>query len=343
MTNAPLTIRLRRPLLGLALLSTATIVSTAAGCAMEPEAQDSGSAAVVTPAVDPSAPAPLRRVCPSRRNADGSWVVVDGLDISDWKYTDWDRVVQENPKFKYAFTRVGAGLVHQDNRLFIDWPAIKRVGLIRGVYQYFKPSQSAIAQSDLFIARMAQEGGFEPEDFPPVLDFETTNDMPTPTVLCRVKIWLARVERATKRLPIIYTSNQLNALFPGEFRRYPLWIPNYVGIPPTRCPETPDIWERWKLWQYAEDGVVRGVFENSDINDPNGGSPAMDGGVQVQGRVDVNYFDGTLSDLRGFIASTGSTGDVADPPPLANPPVVRGAGPVGSPIDCADGCCTAAP
>lgn len=287
-----------------------------------------------------------RRVCPSNRNPDGSWVKVDGFDVSDYQFTDWDKVARDNPHQKYAFARVSAGLVRVDTRFTADWAGAKRVGLIRGAYQYFKPSQSAIAQADLFLSRMNAEGGFEAEDFPPVLDVETTNDMPTETVVCRIKTWLARVERATKRVPLIYTSHLYsNLLGPEIAARHALWISNYVGTPSVTCPRMPASWDKWTLWQYSDRGPVPGVYKNGDRDAPGGGYPATGDGGLISTGYDVNYFDGTLDQLKGYIASTTSDGDVADPPPLAHPPVVSGAATTaGGPVDCADdGCCVAGP
>ncbi len=344
--HVPFTMRLQRSFLAVALLSasSALAAAVAAGCSMESDVGETTSSPIEAPeAADATDSAEPRRVCPSNRNPDGSWVVVDGLDISDYKYTDWDEVVRRNPNQKYAFARVSAGLVRLDTRFFIDWPAMKRVGLIRGAYQYFKPSQSAIAQADLYLRRLEEEGGLEAEDLPPVFDLETTNDMPIPTVLCRAKIWLARVERATKRLPLIYTSAKQNAILPRELRRYPLWISNFVATPSRTCPRMPDTWRKWDLWQWSESQTVQGVYTNANRDDDAGGSILMqDGGGPAPSGCDVNYYDGTLADLRRFIASSVSTGDVQDPPPLENPPVVPGAGPVGAPIDCTDGCCVAA-
>jgi len=286
--------------------------------------------------------APPRRVCPSNRNPDGSWVTVEGFDVSDYQYTDWDRVRAQATNHKFAFLRVSAGLVRVDKRFAFDWPGAKRAGLIRGAYQYFKPSQSAVAQADLFLRRLREEGGLEAGDLSPVIDVETTNDMPPETVTCRVKTWLARVERATGRIPIIYTAERWGFLFPSnEFRRYPLWVANYVGTPSVTCPRMPDPWQKWQIWQWSESGRIPGVFTNANRDDDDGGAPLLDGGVPVFTGYDMNFFDGTMNDLRTFVASTVSKGEVPDPPPLANPPQVPGAATTpGGPVDCADdGCC----
>jgi hypothetical protein len=107
----------------------------------------------------------------------------------------------------------------------------------------------------------------------------------------------------------------------------------------------PDAWEKWRLWQYGDYGSIQGVYSNGARDD--GGSIAVydgdggDGGPVVAS-ADVNYFDGTETDLRAFIASTVSTGAVDDPAPLTDPPHVAHAD-GGAPIDCSDGCCIADP
>jgi lysozyme len=328
----------------------AVTLAGAAACALVGGNGDALESSVVAgddaSAVDAGGP---RRVCPSARDKDGSWVVVDGIDVSDYQFTNWDEVAAKSPNVKFGIVRISAGLVRVDSRFTYDWAGMKRAGLIRGVYQYFKPSQSAIAQADLYLERLNEEGGLEPNDLPPVLDFETTNDMPPETVSCRIKLWLARVERATKRLPLIYSSNQQKEFLTKEFARYPLWVPNYVKTPSKTCPVTPDTWDMWTFWQHSDKGFVSGVYDNGDRNGPDGGSMATwngdggDGGPKYSGS-DVNYFDGTLADLQRFIGKGVSTTPVVDPPLPVNPPHVPGASQdAGAPIDCADGCCVAGP
>jgi lysozyme len=215
-----------------------------------------------------------RRVCPSAQYPDGGWVAVDGLDTSDWDYANWSEVAASHPNLKYAFVRVSAGLVRIDTRFSADWAGLRQAGLIRGAYQYFKPNQSAIAQADLYLRRLREEGGLLESDFPPVADMETTNGMPDATVICRLKLWLTRVERETHRLPLIYTSHLWSAYFQPESLRYPLWIANYVGTPSRTCPWMCDPWTKWQIWQYADHGTVHGVYANADRDDA--GAPAVD-------------------------------------------------------------------
>jgi GH25 family lysozyme M1 (1,4-beta-N-acetylmuramidase) len=336
----------RRSLVLLAVASLAAMVPSAfaVGCAKGLDNGESTAADLVEPdsAIE-SGVAPPRTVCPSARAPDGGWVTVDGLDVSDYKVTNWEEVVARNPSMKFGFARVSAGLIRVDTRFSFDWTGMKRVGLARGAYQYFKPNQNAVDQAQLFLRRLEEEGGLEAGDLPPVLDLETTNGMPDATVTCRAKIWLAHVERATGRIPMIYASSEHNALLPPELRRFPLWVPNYVATPSRTCPRTPTTWDKWTMWQYTDALALRGVYANAARDDDAGGVIELqdggDGGPVVT-PVDLNFFDGTLADLNRFIASTVSTTSVSDPSPLVDPPHVAASD---AAADCSDGCCVGGP
>lgn len=319
----------------LALVSVLTAASGAVvGCARIGETTRDGAEAVVEPNDDTDA---IRRVCPSRRGPDGKWVVVEGMDVSDYEVTVWPKVVLSAPQFKWGFARTSAGLIRKDTRFVPDWRGMKEVGLIRGAYQYFKPSQSAIKQAELYVEMINAEGGLLPDDMPPVFDLETTNGMPIETVKCRSRLWLARVERATRRIPIVYSSAQHNDLLGPELARYPLWVANYVGTPQETCPRTPDAWPRWTIWQHTDKFKTDGVYSNIDRHDA--GAIEYNDAGPVKVGFDANYFDGTMADLKRLIANSISTGDVPDPTPPANPPHVTQVD-GGEVMDCSDGCCT---
>jgi lysozyme len=272
-------------------------------------------------------------------------VAVDGIDVSDWQYSDWDQIARAQPNLGYAFARVSAGLVRVDQRFGPDWAGMKRVGLVRGPYQYLTPRYSAIAQADLFVQRLTDEGGLTPDDLPPVLDVETTEGMPDATVSCRVKLWMVHIERALHRRPMIYTSYLWSGYFDASYARYPLWVANFVGTPTLTCPRMPLAWDKWKFWQHSAVGAIPGVYVNGDRDD-GGAIGVVDGGdggdVPQLAETDLDYFDGTLDELRAFVATTASDGVVDDPPPLDAPPHVS-VSVFGPNFDCADGCCIADP
>lgn len=280
-----------------------------------------------------------RRVCPTTRLGDGGWQKVDGIDTSDYEFADWDAIKANNPNIQFTFLRVSASLVRVDQRFHADWPEAKRVGLLRGAYQYLSPRFNANAQADLFLQRLHDEGGLLSTDLPPVIDVETTNDLPNDVAMCKIKLWLAKVENATLRVPMVYASWNWSALFTPDAVRYPLWVPNYVATPSQTCPRMPDEWPTWTIWQWGGD-TVPGIYSNGDRD--GGGSKAMDGGVAVLAESDMNYFNGTRADLDALITNSVSAGNVPTPTLPSNPthvhsPVADGV------VDCSDGCCTLDP
>jgi len=119
-----------------------------AGCAAPDETEVGESAAEV-------------RVC-----ADGP--VVEGIDVSKWQgEIDWDAVAGAGIRF--AIIRTTHGLGTLDEWYDFNWSEARRVGVLRGTYQYFAPASDPVAQADLLLDRM---GPLEEGDLPPVLDVE---------------------------------------------------------------------------------------------------------------------------------------------------------------------------
>jgi lysozyme len=285
--------------------------------------------------------APPRRGCPSAQQPDGGWVVLEGIDTSDYEYADWDAITAQQPNLAYSFLRVSSGLVRTDTRFHADWPAAARVGLVRGAYQYFTPRQSASAQADLFLQTLGAEGGLLATDLPPVVDVETLNGLPTAVVSCKLDIWLAKVERELGRVPIIYTSASFSSVFSADKTRYPLWVANYVTNPLTTCPRMPDPWPTWQFWQHSESGSVNGLYQNGD-RDGGGSIGQDDAGAPALAGSDMNYFNGTRDDLDALIANSISSDAPADPAP-PNAPLHVSTPDGGAAPDCSDGCCVLDP
>jgi GH25 family lysozyme M1 (1,4-beta-N-acetylmuramidase) len=202
------------------------------------------------------------RVC-----AEGT--TVKGVDVSFYQGdVSWSKV--KGAGYKFAFARVSDGTTHIDDKFDQNWANLKANGLVRGAYQFFRPSQSAEAQADIMIQALGQLGD---GDLPAVLDAETADGQSSATIVSKMKTWLDLVEQGTGRTPIIYTAvgfwGDLSGT--GDFAGYPLWVANY-GV---SCPYVPDTWAGWSFWQYTESGSVPGIA----------------------GGVDTNYFNGTLDDL----------------------------------------------
>ena len=216
------------------------------------------------------------RVC-----ADGP--TLTGIDVSHWQGTiDWDRVAGDGVTF--AFIRVSDGLGTLDRKFDRNWSEAKRVGIYRGAYQFFRPNQDPIAQADLFLNRLGWQA--ETGDLPPVLDIEVSGGLSARRVASRMRRWLDRVESVMGVKPIIYASPGLwNSLVASDdFGEYVLWVAHYG----TSCPRMPWGWSRWDFHQYSDRGRVAGIASS---------------------HVDMDRFNGSLSDLEGILIGDPVCGD----------------------------------
>src|SRR6185312_14244080 len=88
-------------------------------------------------------------------------------------------------------------------------------------------------------------------DLPPVMDWESTDDLPSSMDRQNAILFLEGVKTLSGRNPMIYGSpyflNELTAVRP-EFKRYGLWIAHYG----TQCPLIPEPWSNWTFWQTSE-------------------------------------------------------------------------------------------
>jgi lysozyme len=206
---------------------------------------------------------------------------VDGIDVSYWQEKiDWPKVAATSTEF--AFIRAYYGSEFKDPRFEENWAAAKQAGIVRGAYQFFRPSQDPLEQAEKMVAALAGDPG----ELPPVLDVESTEGMSTTAIRNRMKTWLDAVEIATGQKPIIYTAAFMQNTIGTGFSDYPLWVANYTKL----CPLLPNGWGDWKFWQYTETGKVDGV----------------------KGNVDRNHFNGDMTELLAF---TGMGPDPSDPDP----------------------------
>ncbi len=214
---------------------------------------------------------PRARVC-----ADGA--TTKGIDVSKWQGTiDWTKV--KNAGYAFAFIRISDGVNYPDAKFASNWASAKSVGIIRGAYQFFRPTQSVTAQADMMIAKLG--GQYTPGDLPPVIDVEDDGGLSPTTVASKVRQWVDRVKNALGVEPIVYTGKYFwrdEVGSPSSFAPNPLWIAQYTSL----CPDIPGPWAKWTFWQYTDSGSVPGI----------------------SGPVDTNRFNGSLAQLQAFAAAT---------------------------------------
>ena len=209
-------------------------------------------------------------VCPSG-------ATLDGIDVSYWQgEIDWAQVANDGVDF--AFVRLGDGLFF-DPEFHDNWQSAKAEGIVVGAYQYFRPGTDPEDQANLLLQEM---GTLQPGDLPPVLDVEDDDGYPANHVVQAIHDWMAVVEPAIGREPIIYTSKYMWQSVAGDsydFDDYPLWAANWY----VNCPDIPTPWSDWIFWQTSATGSVNGIG----------------------GDVDLDVFNGDMNDLLAFAVQGG--------------------------------------
>ncbi len=217
---------------------------------------------------------------------------LDGVDVSSYQGTvNWTQIKGAGKQF--AFVRISDGLNSVDSKFATNWPAMKAAGVVRGSYQFFRPSQDPAAQAQLVIDKLAAAGGLKPGDLPPVLDLESADGLAGSVVVAKANIWLKKIEDKLKVKPLIYTAAFMSDVIGTGFGKYTLWVANYG----TTCPTMPGGWTDWHFWQNADNGKVTGI----------------------SGAVDTDFFNGTLPQLQALTVKD------ATPPKPGSPDTGRAA------------------
>jgi lysozyme len=264
----------------LALLGSLTLSLAGAACTEEVAGQDGTAGGSLGSDVDAGGSGSVDQVGSIDSRVCAAGATIKGVDVSYYQGTiNWTKVKAAGIDF--AFVRVSDGDTFKDPKFAANWSGTKAAGVIRGAYQFFRPSQSISEQAQLMISAI---GTYTPGDLPPVLDVEVTGNLSPATVAANVRTWVDKVHTALGVTPIIYTGmyfwrDQVGN--PHSFDTNPLWIAQYTS----ECPDLPTTWAKWQFWQYADQGSVSGITGSG---------------------LDMDRFNGTLADLQAF-ANGGGT------------------------------------
>ena len=198
-----------------------------------------------------------------------------GVDVAHYEgRVDW-RAVKDSGR-SFAFAKTTEGVSHPDATFETNWAGIAAVGMIRGAYHLYRPSNDPIEQADAFLDKLAGAGGLKTGDLPPVLDLEKSalSGYTQSTIVAGTRKWLAHVEAKLRVKPIVYAGNDVSPFIGTALADYLLWLPRY-GVD---CPNVPEGWQTWTFWQTSESGSVPGI----------------------DGDADVNLFNGSAADLRAL-------------------------------------------
>ena len=209
-----------------------------------------------------------------------SGYTVHGLDLSHYQGdVDWTALATHRANrfpLRFVFIKATEGATHTDPRFNENFEAARQNGFIRGAYHYFIPQTDAAEQARHFINTVKLEDG----DLPPVLDVEITGKRPTEELQEAVKVWMDTIEAHYGVKPILYTSYKFKRrhLDTPDINQYPYWIAHYY-VDAVRYRGS------WAFWQHTDVGRVEGI----------------------DGKVDLNVFNGTMQQLLGMTVSSEPT------------------------------------
>lgn len=185
-------------------------------------------------------------------------VELQGVDVSHHqKEIEWDTVAARQA-LDFAFVKATEGHDFRDSLFCHNWENLRRLGIRRGAYHFFRAYGCGDEQAKNFL----QFVEMEPGDLAPVLDIERTDGIAPEIMIEEAHIWLGIVESNLGIRPIIYTNQFFYETYlAGHFEHYPLWIARYSDD----CPLL-TTGKRWDFWQYSSQGCLDGISKKVDLN-----------------------------------------------------------------------------
>lgn len=189
------------------------------------------------------------------------------IDISHFNGSpDWTKVRAAG--IQGVIHKATQGTTYVDSTFATAKKDVPASGLLWGAYHFGTGASSGTDQAQFFLDTVKPDA-----QTLCAIDFES-NPSGTAMTLAEMLEWIAAVEKATGRAPVVYGGKSL--LF-GDIAsspepalaKCPLWIAQYTSAAaPSGIP--PQVWKTWTLWQYTESGTVDGITGQVDRERFNG-------------------------------------------------------------------------
>lgn len=213
-----------------------------------------------------------------------------GIDLSHYQGdVDWTalRTASDSTgshSVHFVFVKATEGVDDVDPRFDANWSASRSVGLPRGAYHVFIPTDANVRrQVDHFLATVrassASNDTARPYDgeLPVALDVEqalagrdlSDGSLPPDTLRARIQRWLTQVESQTHQTPLLYSSAGFieRHIDGSSLDVYPTWVARYGAAPGAS--------QAWQFWQYSQRGSVPGIDGAVDRSLYNGSVEAL--------------------------------------------------------------------
>ena len=210
---------------------------------------------------------------------------VVGIDVSKWQIPG-ELWAKAPPEILSWCVLKASQHNFVDSRFHEHLQNARSFGLVVGAYHFLDKRSDAATQVDAYLRAIKSN----PVDFD-VCDLEGVSDWPTSDAAAsRALEWMERVEAATGRRPILYTSERhlkhVSTHLATRLGEYKLWAVSYwKNCPPgDATPRLTKAHSDWCMWQWCSDNLL----------------PDLNEGWFKGHRLDTNFFNGTIDDLRAL-------------------------------------------
>jgi GH25 family lysozyme M1 (1,4-beta-N-acetylmuramidase) len=200
-----------------------------------------------------------------------------GVDFFSGNTMVWEQAVLHPPDFAIIGATTGLQSYYEKygGRPFvIDWAECERRQIARSGYHFYIEGINVVQQAAKFLSVVRAAGGRE--NFPLVLDIETTSELPIPRAE-GIRNWLIEISIRTGKQAMIYTSAEMWSRVLGNVDwavDYEIWLAGYpdrqLGWHEPNFSykvAIPEPWKSagksWSFWQYGSGGRDLDTFRSS--------------------------------------------------------------------------------
>lgn len=181
---------------------------------------------------------------------------IHGIDMSHYQGEVFWETVGEHTNMAYVYLKATEGGDRIDPRYERNIDLAHRYGLKVGSYHFFRPKTNLRLQLKNFKAQCLPGE----QDLIPMLDVETTANLPTEEFCDSLMKFLVMLEEAYHQKPLVYTfRNFYNKHLQGKLDDYQLMIAMYADEQPVLADGRDYI-----IWQYTCKGRIVGVSGQVD-------------------------------------------------------------------------------
>ncbi|MDD7258433.1 MAG: glycoside hydrolase family 25 protein [Prevotellaceae bacterium] len=174
-----------------------------------------------------------------------------GIDLSHYQGNVFWETVGANTRMQYVYLKATEGGTRIDEKYAQNIELAHRYGLKVGSYHFFRPKVDLQQQLSNFMMQCRPAD----QDLIPMIDVETTSNMPTQEFCDSLLKFLDMVTRAYRQRPLVYTyRNFYNKHLQHKLDDYQLMIAQYSEPEPVLADGRDYI-----IWQYTGKGRINGI------------------------------------------------------------------------------------